>query len=63
MPDFENKTTKFLIKKDRFGYQGMKIECAFNKGKYVEITAEHLEKIQQEKLNSLMVQVGMDEDE
>ena len=41
----------------------MKIECAFNKGKYVEITAEHLEKIQQEKLNSLMVQVGMDEDE
>ena len=63
IPDFETKTTKFIIKKDRFGYQGMKIECAFEKGRYVEITAAHLEKIQQEKIDSLMVTAGVNEDE
>lgn len=62
IPDFENKITKFVIKKDRFGYQGMKIECAFSKGRYVEITAAHLEKIQEEKINNLMLQAGLDED-
>jgi archaellum biogenesis ATPase FlaH len=63
VPDFENKTTKFLIKKDRFGYQGMKIECIFDKGKYVEITAAQLQKIQQEKVESLLNQAGLtDED-
>lgn len=63
IPDFETKTTKFLIKKDRFGYQGMKIECAFDKGKYVEITAEHLAKIQQQKVDDLLAKAGVtDED-
>jgi len=63
VPDFENKLTKFLIKKDRFGYQGMKIECAFDKGRYVEITAAHLEKIKQEKIENLLNKVGYDKDE
>ena len=63
IPDFENKVTKFVIKKDRFGYQGMKIECAFEKGRYVEITAAHLEKIQEEKINSLMATAGIQDDE
>jgi hypothetical protein len=63
VPDFENKTTKFLIKKDRFGYQGMKIECAFDKGRYIEITADHMEKVKQEKLTNLLTQVGHDRDE
>lgn len=63
VPDFESKTTKFLIKKDRFGYQGMKIECAFDKGRYVEITAEHLEKIKQQKIHGLLANAGLtDED-
>lgn len=62
VPDFENKTTKFLIKKDRFGYQGMKIECAFDKGKYVEITAEHLEKMRRAKIDSLLERTGISED-
>lgn len=61
VPDFESKTTKFLIKKDRFGYQGMKIECAFDKGRYVEITAEHMAKIQQQKINSLLADAGIDD--
>lgn len=61
IPDFETKITKFLIKKDRFGYQGMKIDCAFDKGKYVEITAEHMEKIQQQKINNLLSTVSGEE--
>lgn len=63
VPDFDNKTTKFLIKKDRFGYQGMKIECAFDKGRYVEITAAHMQKIQQQKINNLLGQAGIEEDD
>lgn len=63
VPDFENKTTKFLIKKDRFGYSGMKIECAFDKGRYVEITAEHMEKIRMAKLDNLLDTTGVDNDE
>jgi archaellum biogenesis ATPase FlaH len=66
IPDFETKTTKFLIKKDRFGYQGMKVECAFDKGRYTEITAEHMERAQQAKIDDLMEKAGItseDEDE
>jgi archaellum biogenesis ATPase FlaH len=64
IPDFENKTTKFIIKKDRFGYQGMKIECAFDKGRYIEITAAHLEKAQQAKIDMLLNKAGIEgEDE
>jgi len=54
IPDFETKTTKFLISKDRFGYQGMRVDCAFDKGRFVEITAEHMAKIQQDKINKLL---------
>ncbi len=61
IPDFETKTTAFHIKKDRFGYQGMKIECAFDKGRYVPITAEHMAKIQQGKINDLLSTAGIGE--
>lgn len=61
VPDFETKTTKFIIKKDRFGYQGMRIECAFDKGRYVPITAEHMEKIQKQKIDDLLGVAGMEE--
>jgi len=63
VPDFENKTTKFLIKKDRFGYQGMKIECIFDKGRYVEITAAQLQKIQQDKIDGLLDTAGIGEED
>lgn len=62
VPDFENKTTTFLIKKDRFGFQGMRIECGFSKGKYVELTAEHLLQAQQDKMDELMEGVVEDSD-
>lgn len=60
-PNFEEKTTDFLIKKDRFGYQGMRIECAFDKGRYIEMTAEHILATQQDKVDELMDKVS-DED-
>lgn len=62
IPDFENKTTSFVIKKDRFGFQGAKVECAFDKGKYIEITPEHIENAQQGKISKLMEQAGIDTD-
>jgi replicative DNA helicase len=61
VPDFDNKTTTFLIKKDRFGFQGMRIECAFDKGKYVEITQDHLDRAKQDKISSLMNKAGISE--
>jgi len=62
-PDFENKTTIFNIKKDRFGFQGQRIECAFEKGKYVEMTPEHIEKVKRAKIDQLMKKAGeTDED-
>ena len=60
IPDFENRTTSFVIKKDRFGFQGMRIECAFDKGKYIEITPEHIEANKQEKISALMEQAGVE---
>jgi replicative DNA helicase len=62
IPNFEEKSTTFMIKKDRFGLQGQAIDCAFDKGKYVEITAEHLKKVQQEKLLKLQNMAGMNDD-
>lgn len=63
VPDFENKTTTFLIKKDRFGYQGMRVECGFDKGKYVELTAEHILKMNQDKMDDMMKGVADEPDE
>ena len=61
VPDFENKTTTFLIKKDRFGFQGMRVECGFSKGRYVEMTAEHILATQQDKVDELMDKVSDNE--
>jgi len=61
-PDFENRSTDFIIKKDRFGYQGMRISCAFDKGKYVEITPEHIEATKQNKISKLMQTAGVEVD-
>lgn len=59
IPDFETKTTAFHIKKDRFGYQGMKIECAFDKGKYIPVTAAHMEQAQKDRIDNLLGQAGI----
>lgn len=40
VPNFEKKTTDFIIVKDRFGLQGRKITCGYKAGRYVELTPE-----------------------
>lgn len=35
VPDFENQVTDFRIAKDRFGLQGHRIQCGFDKGRFV----------------------------
>lgn len=62
VPNFEDRTTAFLIKKDRFGFQGMRIDCAFDRGRYVEITAEHIAQAQENKIDNLIKQAGIDEE-
>jgi replicative DNA helicase len=63
VPNFEDKTTAFLIKKDRFGFQGMRIDCAFDRGRYVEMTADHMSQIQQDKITNLMDKAGVTDDD
>lgn len=63
VPDFERQMTTFAIKKDRFGHQGMKIECAFDNGKFVAVTAEHIEKARQNKISNLLGQAGLTEED
>lgn len=63
VPNFEDRTTAFLIKKDRFGFQGMRIDCAFDRGRYVEITEEHMAKAQDDKLKNLMEKAGLSDEE
>lgn len=50
-PDFENRTTAFIIHKDRFGMEGAKIICDFNKGRFVSHDEEALRQRQVEALD------------
>lgn len=40
VPNVEEKTSDFLIHKDRFGNQGWKITCPYHKGKFLEELSE-----------------------
>jgi len=44
IPNFEAQTTSFCLAKDRFGKQGTRIECAFDKGRYLKMNPEELAK-------------------
>ena len=46
IPNFEEKSTYFLIKKDRFGLQGEKITCGFDHGRYIKYTEKFKRKIE-----------------
>jgi len=61
VPNFDAQTTDFYIAKDRFGRQGTRIVCAFEKGRYVKISPDELAqremdaklRRQEDKLNSM----------
>lgn len=38
VPNYDNQTSEFIIHKDRFGKQGNKIICGFEKGRYIVIS-------------------------
>lgn len=63
VPDFDNKTTIFTIHKDRFGAQGGRIVCAFEKGRYVNMTADQVRKMAEAKLNELRTKIDEEKDE
>jgi replicative DNA helicase len=53
IPNFEDQTTDWIIHKDRFGLQGKKISCAFDRGRYVPLTQEYKQRIVNNKLQEL----------
>lgn len=50
VPNFEDKTSDFVIHKDRFGLAGHRVVCGFENGRYVNITEDYLEKVAQRKM-------------
>jgi replicative DNA helicase len=57
IPNFDDQTTEFIIHKDRFGMQGNRILCGFNKGRYVNMTEEFKQSIIQRKLDKIATEV------
>lgn len=51
IPNFEEKSTYFLIKKDRFGLQGEKITCGFDRGRFVKYTDDFKKKVELAKVS------------
>lgn len=45
-PNFEDRTTDFIIHKDRFGLEGQRITCDFDRGRFVEHDPEALQQRQ-----------------
>ena len=63
VPNFEDRTSEFIIHKDRFGFAGHKVTCAFDKGRFVKLTNEHKEKMMSKKLNDLTKEIVEDSKE
>lgn len=53
VPNFKDKSTEFLIVKDRFGMQGTKLTCAFHRGRFITMTEEHKKQVLQERLDNI----------
>jgi len=53
IPNFDLKKTDFIIKKDRFGMQGAKIECGFDNGKFVNYDDSFKSKVKQVQVDKL----------
>jgi len=62
IPDFDNKTSDFVIHKDRFGLAGHKITCAFERGRFVSMSDEVIQRIQDDKINEIEDKAGISDD-
>jgi len=61
LPNFDTKTTEFVIHKDRFGLAGHKITCAFDHGRFIPVTEEHMLKVQDDKVDDLIKNSGVND--
>lgn len=43
VPNYDNQTSEFIIHKDRFGRQGSKIVCGFEKGRYTVVSDDEVQ--------------------
>ena len=63
IPDFENRTSDFIIHKDRFGLAGHKITCAFERGRFVSMSDEAIQRIQSQKIDDIEDKAGVVNDQ
>lgn len=57
VPNMDELTTDFIIHKDRFGFAGKKVTCAFERGRYVKLTEEHKRRVTDMKLARLSKEI------
>ena len=62
IPHWEEKTSDFIIKKDRFGRTGKKMTFSFDNGRFVELTNEEKEKRVQGTITDIQEKVGISEE-
>ena len=62
-PDFEKKMSSIVVVKDRFGYQGKKLEMGYDNGKFVPYTQEFQQKVEQDQLAILANTIQDKDDE
>lgn len=43
VPNYDNQTSEFIIHKDRFGKQGTKVVCGFEKGRYIMVDENEIQ--------------------
>ncbi len=53
VPNFDDRTSDFIIHKDRFGLAGTRITCGFENGRYIKLTEEFKQKITDKKLEKI----------
>jgi hypothetical protein len=63
VPNFEERTSAWLIHKDRFGFAGQKIVCGFENGRYVKLTEEFKRDIAEKKLDRLQGKIAEEKED
>lgn len=54
VPNFDDKTSEFIIHKDRFGLSGHKVTCAFDRGRFVYVNPEELIQRRAEQIDDMV---------
>jgi hypothetical protein len=54
VPNFDDKTSEFIIHKDRFGLSGHKVTCAFDRGRFVYVNPEELIQRRAEQIDNMV---------